>query len=129
MTHLKKHCTQMNQDERTLIETYAHSLPVYNWKNNMHVIDRMAEKRISDAEIILALRKGHIIEVHANNYPEIRYVVRHEIGNRAICVCASHKGNVVTVWANNARDNHYTLDASQYKWNVDLTRVFATLKG
>ena len=119
----------MNQAERAKVETYAHSLPAYNWKNNPHVIDRMAEKRISDSEIVLALRKGHIIEVHANNYPEIRYVLRHAIGKRAICVCASHKGNVITVWANNATDNHYTLDASQYKWNVDLTRVFDTLKG
>ena len=124
MTNKRKHVSQMNESERIAVETYAHSLPHYDWKRNAHITDRMAQKRISDAEITLALRKGHIVEVHANNYPEIRYIVRHEIGSRAICVCSSTRGNVITVWTNNTGDKHNTLDASQYQWNVDLTGVF-----
>ena len=124
MTNKRKHVSQMTENEHMVAETYAHTLPRYEWKSNAHVTDRMTQKRISDTEITLALRKGHIVEVHANNYPEIRYIVRHEIGNRAICVCSSTRGNVITVWTNNASDKHNTLDTSQYQWNVDLTGVF-----
>ncbi len=118
----------MSQEEKQALESFAHSLPRYDWMRNPHVKTRMIEKRISEHELTLALRKGHVIECHANNYPEIRFVLRYTIGNRAICACASHKGNVVTVWANNAGDHHKTLDASQYQWKADLTRVLDTLK-
>jgi hypothetical protein len=129
VTNARKHVTQMTRDECIAVEMYAHTLPDYTYDRNPHVVQRMAEKRISYAELLLALRKGTVIECHANNYPEIRYVLRYQSGNRAICVCASHRGNVVTVWANNASDHHKSLDASQYQWKADLTRVFDTLKG
>ncbi len=119
----------MTPGEKQAIEVFAHNLSRYDWQSNPHVRARMIEKRISDAEIDATLRNGVAIEAHANNYPEIRFVLRHVFGTRAICVCASHRGNVATVWANNVNDHHKTLDASQYQWKEDLTRVFDTLKG
>lgn len=125
----RKHYSQMTQSERMSIEAYAHGLATYRWQDNPHLIERQREKRITDAELILALRKGKVVEAHINNYPEIRFVLRYIVNNRAICVCASHHGKVVTAWANNATDNHRTLDRTQYQWKEDLTRVFDTLKG
>lgn len=123
----RKHVSQMSLAERQTLESYAHGLS-YRWQSNPHVEQRMIEKRITEAELTQALHNGQIIECHANNYPEIRFVLRYTIGKRSICACASHRGNVVTVWANNASDNHKSLDASQYQWKTDLIRVIDTLK-
>jgi len=124
----RKHVTQMSGEEIEALESFAHNLPRYDWNSNPHVRQRMREKRISDSEILATLRKGKAIEAHANNFPDIRFVLRHTIGNRAICVCASMRGGVSTVWANNAGDNHKTLDSSQYQWKANLTSVFHTQK-
>ena len=123
MTNKRKHVSQMTENERMAAETYAHTLPRYEWKSNAHVTDRMTQKRISDAEVTLALRRGHIVEIHGNNAPDIRFVMRYETDKRAVCVCSSTKGNVITVWANALNDNHHTLDLSQYKWNVDICGI------
>ena len=128
MTNLRKHVTQMTNAERMAVESYAHKLGSYQWALNPHVAERKAKWSLSDVDIVNALRYGTVVEAHANNWPDVRFVLRYTRDNRAVCVCANLKGEVITVWANNASDNHRTLDRSQYQWKENLINVFGTAK-
>ncbi len=127
MTNLRKHVTQMTDAERMAVESYAHNLGSYR-VDNAHLAERRRKWNLSDIDIINALRYGTVVEAHANNWPDIRFVLRHNKGNRAVCVCANLRGEVITVWANNTGDNHRTLDRSQYQWKENLMNVFGTTK-
>ena len=126
MTNQRKHVTQMLPTERQMVESFAYTLPFYKGLNNSHIKERKAKWGVSDADILAALWQGEVIEVHANNFPDVRFVMRYQSGERAICTCASMRGEVITVWVNRVSDNHYTLDLDQYQWNVNLTSVFHT---
>ena len=119
----RKHHTQMSIAEKSAMRSYIDAIPQWTLGNG-HMRDRLASKGITDTEIYRTIAQGHVIEAHANNYPDIRFVIRHEIGNRAICVCANKQGFVFTAWSNSAHDNHRTLNRTMYAWKVDLTTVF-----
>jgi hypothetical protein len=125
----RKHYTQMSTAERDAVLTFVRS--IHNWDiyRNPHLIERMAEKNISADDIICVLRNGDIIEAHANNFPDIRFVLRGNVGSKDVCVCGTKRGTVVTAWANRPFDRHRTLDKSQYQWKADLTSVFNARKG
>jgi hypothetical protein len=126
--NLRKHYTQMTDTERSAVRSFAHSIHTWRGLNNPHITERKAKWSLTDNAILQALSNGEIIEVHGNNAPELRFVLRHIQGNRAVCVCASATTkSIVTAWVNNAHDNHMTLDRSQYQLTADLTRVFHTL--
>jgi hypothetical protein len=129
VTNQRKHVTQMSTSQREAIERYAHTIPQWSGLHNAHVQARKAKWGVTDADILNALWNGEAIEAHANDAPDIRFIMRHVNNTRAICVCASMRGTVVTVWVNRAGDNHYTLDHSQYQWRINLESVFNTRKG
>ena len=119
----RKHYTQMSIAEQTAMRSYIDTIPQWTLGNG-HMRDRLASKGITDTEIYRTIAQGHVIEAHANNYPDVRFVLRHEIGNRAICICANKQGFVFTAWSNNSHDNHRTLNRTMYAWQVDLTAIF-----
>ncbi len=94
--------------------------------NNPHVIERKNKWNVTDNDIRQAF-KGDLIECHANNLPDIRFVMRKDEGLRSICVCANHTGEIITVWVNTTNDNHSTLKTSEYQWKADMQAVFSTL--
>lgn len=124
MTNQRKHITQMTRTEITAVTGHLRALSVKGL-NNPHVIERKSKWNVTDAEIVSAVKHGDLIECHANNYPDIRMVTRKDEGMRSICVCCNKTGEIVTVWVNTVNDNHSTLRVDEYKWQADLTSVFA----
>jgi hypothetical protein len=125
-TDQRKHVVQMSRFEADAMTNFVQSIRGWQGLNQMHITDRKAKWNVSDAEILNALRDGEIVEVHNNNAPEIRAVVRADIGFRSICVTVSLTNRcVVTMWVNNTNDNHFTLRAEEYQWKVNLMQVLS----
>lgn len=126
-TNKRKHFTQMSAQEKSTIETFLHTLTNWQGFNHPHVLDRKSKWSVNDTDIIEALQHGVLIEANANNAPDIRFVIRYAQGNRAVCICVSHRGRIITLWVNGVNDTHFTLDRSQYQWKVNLETVFNTV--
>lgn len=94
-----------------------------------HITERMDKWNVSATDIRQAVKYGDLIECHANNLPDIRFVMRNDSGLRSICVCASHTGEVITVWVNTVNDHHSTLNTGEYQWTADMSNVFNALGG
>jgi len=129
MNNQRKHVTQMTQAERDALERFAHAVPTWCGLSNAHIAERKVKWNVSNADILNALWHGEPVEAHYNNAPDIRFVMRHVNNTRCVCVCASIRGEVITVWVNGIQDNHCTLDHTQYQWRVNLESVFNTQKG
>jgi hypothetical protein len=128
-TDQRKHVIQMSRFETQAVEAFIQSVRGWQGLNNPHITGRKEMWNVTDSEIMSAIRNGEIIEVHNNNAPEVRAVVRADIGNRAICVTVSlTKQSVVTVWVNTTADNHSGLRLSEYKWGANLMAVIASLR-
>jgi hypothetical protein len=129
MTDQRKHRIQMSNFEADAVTTFIQSIRGWSGLNNPHLTERKAKWNVADHEIAAALREGEIIEVHNNNAPEIRAVVRADIGMRSICVTVSLTNkSVVTMWVNTTNDNHFTLRTEEYKWVVNLRQLLAGLR-
>ena len=123
----RKHRIQMSQLEIDEMESYIHKQEVWANIGNIltrHAKSRMSQWKVNSAEVLGTIRSGKIIEVHCNAYPDVRALLRKEFGKYAVCVVVSLvRKEVVTVFVNQANDNHYTLDHSQYQWKCDLTAL------
>lgn len=112
----RKHRLQMSSEEISTVEKFMHEKKFWSFTaRKQHLMDRMREKKFTPDEALSVLKTGNIIEVHANNYPEIRIVMRKTIGRRDVCICATADGIVVTGWANAHDDSHSTLNKSKYQ--------------
>jgi hypothetical protein len=129
-TDQRKHAIQMSRFESDAVENFIKSVKAWGGMDNNHLVGRKKELwNVSDAEVMSAIRNGDVIEVHYNNAPEVRAVVRAEIGNRAICVTVSLTNkSVITVWVNTLADNHSGLRMAEYRWNTNLMQVVASLR-
>jgi hypothetical protein len=127
-TNQRKHVTQMSRREITRVLEHIQGLTLSGF-DNPHVRERKSKWDVSDADIRQAIRSGELIECHANNYPDIRFVMRNDSGLRSICVCSNVSGEIITVWVNTVNDNHSTLRLAEYQWKADLTNVFDALGG
>ncbi len=123
MTNQRKHVTQMSRHEIASILGHIQGLTL-SGLDNPHVRERKHKWHVSDTDIRQAIRHGDLIECHANNLPDIRFVMRKDTGMRSICVCSNMTGEIVTVWVNTTNDHHSTLKTSEYQWKADLTHVF-----
>lgn len=119
----------MSNFEADAVTTFIQSIRGWSGLNNPHITERKAKWNVSDYEITSAIRDGEIIEVHNNNAPEIRAVVRADIGMRSICVTVSLTSkSIVTMWVNTTNDSHFTLRLEEYKWVVNLRQLLAGLR-
>jgi hypothetical protein len=128
MTNQRKHVTQMTRNEVSAILDYIQGLRLTGF-DNTHVAERKDKWCVSDGEIRQAIKRGDLIECHANNLPDVRMVMRADCGIRSVCVCLSHTGEIVTVWVNTTNDHHATLRTDEYQWKANLSHVFGALKG
>jgi len=104
----------MTRGEIAAIESLIKAVP--SWVSKSHYTVRSRERRIARIEVFQAVRYGEVIEAKDDN----RVVMRHHSG---VCVVLSVPDHtVVTVWYNAPEDQHYTLDLSQYRWSIDLTK-------
>jgi len=129
MTDQRKHRIQMSNFEADAVTTFIQSIRGWSGLNNTHLTDRKSKWNVTDGEILQALREGEIVEVHNNNAPEIRAVVRADIGYRSICVTVSLTNkSIVTMWSNTTNDQHFTLRTEEYKWVVNIRQLLAGLR-
>ena len=123
-SNMRKHVTQMHPSEKLAIKQYIASVTYWSGLQGAHITAKKSIRSVNDTEVLQALVHGDVIEAHYNNAPDVRFVTRANISNRAVCVCANTKGHIVTAWVNNTTDNHRTLKSSEYQWQADLTTVF-----
>lgn len=128
-TDQRKHAIQMSRFETQAVETFIQSVSGWSGLNNHHITERKGKWNVSDSEIMSAVRHGEVIEVHNNNAPEIRAVVRTDIGLRSICVTVSLTNkSIITMWVNTCDDQHHTLKQDDYKWKANIMQVVASLR-
>lgn len=124
---MKKHRQQMKAAEinalEAVIRTYASPEFI------THTFERMAEKKVTAREIELCLRHGQAVEIH-NEAETLRVVVRFAYGKPKVAVCIVldlETNAVITTWKNSGSDNHSTLNAFAYQWEVSVTSLLAAL--
>lgn len=125
VTNQRKHRVQMNETEAATVMTYLRSVSAWDGYGDVHVTERQDARRVSNAEIAAAIKHGTLVEVHVNNHPDVRAVVRYDLKGRSVCVVVSLcQRRVVTTWVNATTDNHSTLRREEYQWNVNLVSYF-----
>jgi hypothetical protein len=120
----KKHYTQMSNLERQNVLAYIRKLPIKTTRP--HYFDRASERSFTAQEVRDAITTGDLIEVHNENAPDVRALLRDDNGTCVVISLVS--GEVVTVYYNHPTDTHTTLDWGKYRWQVDLTRLMSQLK-
>jgi|SRR5271157_835274 len=121
----KKHFSQMSPRERQTVAAYVSKLPIKTRLS--HYVDRATERSFTAQEVKDAVTTGDVIEVHDDAKPDLRALVRDDNGT---CVVISLvTGDVITVFYNHPTDTHDTIDMGKYRWQVDLSRELAKLKG
>ena len=117
----RKHQSQMSQKEKDLIHSIV---KVGKYRVDSYPTNRMGQRCISDLDIALTVATGEVIEAHNNVKDDIRVLLRKDIKGKSCCVVVSIiKKRIVTCYWNDANDNHRTLNASLYKWNVNLIPI------
>lgn len=121
---MRKHFTEMNPEEKQAVMGRVAAIAARRAFVD-HAEERMQQKKVNARDIEIALRYGHVIEVH-NESEELRCVVEHTFGRPKMRVCvviSLETGTVVTTWKNQVTDTHATLDKSQYGWNINLAAL------
>lgn len=118
----RKHRHQMNDEEIQAVEDLVHSQPSSSWNFGPHAMDRMKAKGVTYEQAIETLRSGYLVEINENR--DLCVVFRNDSGKSSVCVVVSLRTRwFVTSWRNGKRDTHTTLDATKYRWDVDVTRL------
>ena len=101
-------------------------LPKKVTKISKHCKRRMREKgfRVTHEELTSLLTYRNLLDIQVAHDGHVTFVFR---GN----LCRPYdttfvidtKGGVISVWANNLKDNHKTLDESIYKKNIPIRSV------
>lgn len=115
---VRKHITQMTTEEKTLLNNYLKK----NYKLNTHTKNRQKEKYIDTNLIHRAIQNGSIVEYHYKGNNRILGNTN-ENGINVCCVLDIDNMEVVTVYDNEVKDKHYTLDKSKYRKNFDIKKM------
>jgi hypothetical protein len=112
----RKHREQMSENEIACAEFVAHATTGWTFCNNVHLFERMNNKRITRDDVIGALQSGIVIEVQDGG----RIAMRSENGIAAVADLRTKA--IVTAWRNAVTDKHSTLDLSDYTWTADIEK-------
>jgi hypothetical protein len=117
------HRKQMTAEQIVFTEALVHNMSEWNFAVD-HVMQRMLEKKVTKDAAVNTLKYGEVIEVNDNG----RVVMRLMKGLRAgtVVVVSIRDRVLVTAWYNSPKDNHKTLNLSEYTWKLD---VIGYLKG
>jgi hypothetical protein len=113
----------MTAEQIVFTEALVHNMSEWNFAVD-HVMQRMLEKKVTKDAAVNTLKYGEVIEVNDNG----RVVMRLMKGLRAgtVVVVSIRDRVLVTAWYNSPKDNHKTLNLSEYTWKLD---VIGYLKG
>lgn len=113
----RKHCSQMKERELTVVEEKVKSCSLEDWRVSGHLMNRMIQKGISPLEIAEAIMSFSVIEYKLYHEGEERVLIRgttsHQ-GHQVCVVLGVTKRRIVTAWKNHVKDNHSTIDMSEY---------------
>ena len=130
MSNQRKHVTQMTNAEVDSVSALIRSIRDWDGNDSPHLKERKRHWNVTDAEVQSAIHNGTLIEVHRNNFPDVRAVLRHDVGMRSVNVTISLvQHTVITVWINAIDDRHSTLKIAEYAWGGSLIPVLSTLRG
>lgn len=119
----RKHFKQMSPREKEVLREAVDSLgisDITDFRN--HSLQRLVEKRISAEDVLNAVRFGSVIEAHSKVRGDIRVLLRQPTkrGSSVCAVVSLRDRDIVTAYENDNKDKHFTIDWSEYKWQVDL---------
>lgn len=113
----RKHCSQMVNYELALVAEKVKDCPFEDWRVSGHLMERMIDKGINPLEIAEAIMSFSVIEYKLYHEGEERVLIRgtksHE-GYQVCVVLGVTKRRIVTAWKNHVKDNHPTIDMSEY---------------
>lgn len=115
---MRRHHTQMSKDEHTLLLSIIRAR---RFSFLPHAMDRMKQKRVTEAQISAMLTYCSVIEIHNNAPGDLRVLVRGKVRGDYVCAVVSLVTNqIVTTYWNAAGDHHKTLDTSEYTWTASV---------
>ena len=125
----RKHYTQMSAVEVGTLVGFvrAHQNTLIG---SSHYYDRVSERSFTYEQAVNAIGAGKPIEVNKTGN-DVRALFRRQSGpNAGTCAVISLKSwDIITVYYNDPNDQHDTLNHNLYRWNVDVSRLVAQLKG
>lgn len=124
----KKHVLQMTVQDITFLKRLV--IDSKKFKDSPHAKTRSLQKNIPALEkhlqSLIESRKFEIIEYKEIQFKDNRFDIRVVIrGNLSlykdvVYVLSLTNKNIVTVWVNNSKDKHETLDLSLYDENLKI---------
>ena len=120
-----KHRKQMTADEIQYAETLVHAIDGWDFTDD-HMLLRMEQKGVSKKDAAITLKWGAVIRVQNDG----RILLRLMTGMRkGVCVVAHIPSRtLVTAWFNNPKDQHATLDMSEYTWRVNVVEYLGGIQ-
>ena len=113
----RKHYSQMVNYELALVAKKVKDCPFEDWRVSGHLMERMIDKGINPLEIAEAIMSFSVIEYKLYHEGEERVLIRGTTSHQGYQVCVVlgvTKRMVVTAWKNHIKDNHSTIDMSEY---------------
>ena len=123
---LRKHATQLQPAEKIFLQQKISGVSKDEWIFSDHAKDRMYERKILDVNVLACFSFFEIVEYHKKGN-ESRILIRSKtvFKGRNICiVVAPSKKKNVSVYTNDSRDSHRTIDFSQYSRNLNVLSTF-----
>lgn len=120
---VRKHISQMNDIEKSFLNNI---ITEGSYKPCSHMSYKSKERVISNEEIQRAIHNYNLIEFHHkdSNRVLIRGTVN-ELGCNICAVLDLKYSEIVTVYINDVKDNHYnTLDRTIYRKSLDVASLF-----
>lgn len=128
MSSIRKHISQMAKQEIDFLWKELYSVGAESWKVTPHLMDRIDERGGSFEDILSIIYNGTIIEYHLRS-GKSRILIRGKkaFGDSVICAVFEPKTmNVITLYWNNSRDNHSTIDMTPYIADLDVLDSWQT---
>lgn len=124
MTSQRKHTSQLSLQERLWIWDRVKS--VSHWKKTEYVERRLHERRIHIRQALETLHHAEIIEYHIKDNSR-RVLLRGTKPYKNHVVCAVFDIDVeslITVYWNETKDTHASLNPSRYNERIDIIKEF-----
>ena len=111
---MKIHVSSLSDSTVSHLESAAHDLIQVGSTVTLtgHATKRARDKHITEGEVLACIMEGSLVEVIIKWFGPTRVLLRNVDG--VCCVVEMETGTVITVYRNEPRDEHRTLDTSQY---------------
>lgn len=117
---MKKHLAQMRPEEIIYLRNKVNNITQFYLTE--HCQERMREKKVNKKQILQTLINYSVVEYHRKGLDDrvlLRGIKRY--GNDNVCALVSLcNQSVITVYRNDNRDRHSTIDWEQYRDNLDI---------